>query len=106
MTSLKNLDINANLGSEVYIKNEDFQIKNYNNHCVFLDFSTKKCKIYTYRPQGCRFYPLIYDFQKDKCTFDKDCPRTHLFYQKSRILNETCKNLKDFIKNQLKIVLD
>jgi Fe-S-cluster containining protein len=90
------------------LKNKDgnYQIKNVDNHCVFLEFSTKKCRIYENRPQGCRYYPLIYDFEKDKCTFDKDCPRTHLFYQNNRILNETCKNLKDFIKDQLKIVLD
>ncbi|MFW9818681.1 MAG: YkgJ family cysteine cluster protein, partial [Candidatus Thorarchaeota archaeon] len=39
------------------LKNEDgnYQIKNVDKHCVFLDFSTKKCKIYKYRPQGCRF---------------------------------------------------
>jgi Fe-S-cluster containining protein len=89
-------------------RNEEgnYQIKNFEKHCVFLEFSTKTCKIYEYRPQGCRFYPLIYDFQKQNCTFDKDCPRIYLFYQDQGILKETCDNLKIFIKNQLNINLD
>ncbi|MFW9969204.1 MAG: YkgJ family cysteine cluster protein [Candidatus Odinarchaeota archaeon] len=85
-------------------KNGNFQIKNFEKHCVFLDYSTKKCKIYRYRPQGCRFYPLIYDIQNNNCAFDKDCPRVHLFYQDKKILVETCKNLKNFLKKQLKII--
>lgn len=85
-------------------KNGNFQIKNFEKHCVFLDISTKKCKIYRYRPQGCRFYPLIYDFQKNNCALDKDCPRSHFFYQDKKILVETCKNLKNFLKRQLKII--
>ncbi|MFX0021166.1 MAG: YkgJ family cysteine cluster protein [Candidatus Hermodarchaeota archaeon] len=90
------------------LKNKDgnYQIKNVDNHCIFLDFQTKQCKIYEYRPQGCRFYPLIYDFEKKNCIIDEDCPRPRLFYQNKRNLKETCKKLKGFIKNQLKIDLD
>jgi len=92
---------------EFAFKNENgnFQIKNFNNYCVFFDFSTKKCKIYGYHPLGCRFYPLIYDFQKKVCSFDKICPRTHLFYQNKKILTKVCENLKNFIEIQLKIEL-
>lgn len=87
------------------IKNRSgyFQLKNTASHCVFLDYLSKKCKIYEYRPQGCRFYPLTYDFQKSKCIFDKDCPRTHLFYQNEQILKKTCENLKIFLKSELKM---
>ena len=80
-----------------------FQLKNSANHCLFLNYITKKCTIYEYRPQGCRFYPLIYDFMKYKCIFDKDCPRTHLFYQKREELKKNCYDLKQFLKTQLKI---
>ncbi|MFX1379607.1 MAG: YkgJ family cysteine cluster protein [Promethearchaeota archaeon] len=86
-------------------ENGNFQIKNLNNHCIFLDFSTKKCNIYNYRPQGCRYYPLIYDSQKKDCVYDKDCPRIHLFYQDKAILTKTCENLRNFLKIQLKINL-
>ncbi len=89
-------------------KNKDgnYQIKNVEKHCVFLELSSKRCKIYKYRPQGCRFYPLIYVFHERNCIFDKDCPRIHLFYQDKGILKKTCEDLKIFIKNQLKINLD
>jgi Fe-S-cluster containining protein len=88
--------------------NEDgnFQMKNVNGHCIFLDLPTKKCKIFGSRPQGCRFYPLVYDFQTKNCTLDKDCPRTHLFYQNKKDFNRTCKNLKNFLEFQLKFDLD
>ena len=42
--------------------NEYYQLKNIEGHCVFFDLTSKICKIYKYRPQGCRFYSLIYDF--------------------------------------------
>jgi Fe-S-cluster containining protein len=89
-------------------KNKDgnFQMNNVDGHCVFFDFPTKKCKIYASRPQGCRFYPLIYDFQRRDCIMDTDCPRTHLFYQNKKILLKTCEKLRHFLKFQLNFKLD
>ncbi len=84
-------------------QNRFFQLKNSANHCVFLDFFSKKCKIYEYRPQGCRFYPLIYDFIQNKCVFDEDCPRTNLFYQDKQILKKICENLKSFLRTELEM---
>jgi len=80
-----------------------YQLKNIEDHCIFFDLTSKSCKIYKYRPQGCRFYPLIYDFQSEECVFDKDCPRFPLFYQDNQDLKKTCRNLKLFLKNKLKI---
>lgn len=104
------LDENSNKYSKDYFvfknKNGDYQLKNVEEHCVFLDFSTKKCNIYGYRPQGCRFYPLIYDFQKKDCIMDADCPRIHLFYQDKKVLTKTCENLKNYLKFQLKFDID
>lgn len=82
-------------------KRGHFQLKGIENHCVFFDTITKTCKIYYARPQGCRFYPLIYDYDKKKCVFDKDCPRTHFFYQNNDKLERSCKKIKKFIKEQL-----
>ena len=84
-------------------KKGHFQLKSIVNHCVFFDTITKTCEIYYARPQGCRFYPLIFDYDKKKCVFDKDCPRTHLFYQNNDRLERSCKKIKKFIKEQLLI---
>ena len=80
-----------------------FHLKNYNHHCYFYEVSTKTCKIYEIRPQGCRFYPLIYDIEKKKCTLDKDCPRTSIFYPNKFKRKETCLEIVRYLKNQLNI---
>ncbi len=73
-------------------KDRFFQLKNTKDHCVFLDSFSKQCNIYENRPFGCRFYPLIYNFQQKRCTFDIDCPRPYLFYQNKLDLEKTCEN--------------
>ncbi len=80
-----------------------FQLKNFEGHCIFFDLSSKKCKIYEFRPQGCRFYPLIYDTNKNKCTLDLDCPRKEIFYPTNQAFKITCFKLKQFLKNDLKV---
>lgn len=82
-----------------------FQLRNINGHCIFFDLSTKMCKIYPNRPQGCRFYPLIYNKDKKICVFDKDCPRTHLFYQSDDEFEKICKQIKMFVKEDLNLDL-
>ena len=83
----------------------NMQLKNINGHCIFFDISTKMCKIYPNRPQGCRFYPLIYDKDKKACVFDEDCPRTRLFYQSSNEFEKTCKQVQKFLREYLDIEL-
>ena len=94
-----------NLRKEDFVRkiNDYFQLKNINGHCVFFDISTKTCKIYTKRPQGCRFYPLTYDKDKKTCVFDEDCPRTHLFYRSGDEFEKTCKQIKKFVRKYLNI---
>ena len=50
------------------------ELKNIGGYCYFYDPSTKECKIYENRPEGCRYYPIIYHSTKRKCLVDKDCP--------------------------------
>lgn len=87
-------------------KNEQFQLKNIEGHCVFLDSYSKKCNIYKYRPQGCRFYPLIFDINEEKCKLDEDCPRNNLFYENKQNLKIACQNLKIFLKKQLNMKIN
>jgi len=81
------------------------QLKNKNAYCIFLENTSKLCKIYKIRPQGCRFYPIVYDNKKKICVYDKDCPRVKKFYLDKDNFQVVCNNIKNFIKSELKINL-
>ena len=78
-----------------------FQLKNVDGYCVFFDPTTKLCNIYMTRPQGCRFYPLIYDSDKNSCVFDQDCPRPELFYSNKNIQVKTCEKIVRFLEKEV-----
>jgi Fe-S-cluster containining protein len=82
-------------------KGDYFQLKNLDEHCIFLLPKTNTCKIYSFRPKGCLFYPMIYDLEKDQCVLDEDCPHKNLFYSNSSIFRETCKGLRNWVKKDL-----
>jgi len=112
MVSKKDINLilksySPNLRKEDFVleSNGFFQLRNVNGYCIFLDISTKTCKIYNNRPQGCRFYPLTYDKDKKTCVFDEDCPRIHLFYQSNNEFEKTCKQIKKFVREHLNIDL-
>jgi len=50
------------------------ELRNIDGHCYFYDPDSKKCIIYEHRPEGCKYYPIIYDARKRKCVLDSDCP--------------------------------
>ena len=58
---------------EEFLEEKDgfMALRNIDNHCIFL--KNKICSIYELRPQGCRFYPLIYDFNVDDFVIDNLC---------------------------------
>lgn len=87
-------------------KIKQFKLKNVEGHCVFLDSLFKTCNIYKYRPQGCRFYPLIYDINEKRCKLDVDCPRKDLFYKDKQNFKLTCQDLKIFLKKQLNMSIN
>jgi len=94
IAKLKALGFNLN---KIAIKVDNYyQLKNINGHCVFLDEKTKLCKIYKYRPLGCRLYPIIIDVEKLKVTVDPDCPAAHTVTVEDIIKN------KDLILKVLK----
>lgn len=39
-------------------------LRNLDNHCVFYDVQNRRCRVYSFRPSGCRVYPVIYDERK------------------------------------------
>ena len=78
-----------------------FQLKNSNEKCVFFNSTSKTCNIYEVRPQGCRFYPLIYSFKSRTCILDKDCPHKDIYFHNKKEVKKTCKNLKKFLKEKI-----
>lgn len=57
-----------------------WQLKNIENRCFFLS-KNGKCKIYDYRPVGCRVYPLIVDVKLSEFVIDNEC-REQLWFSK------------------------
>ena len=82
-----------------------YHLTNIDGHCYFFDISLKLCKIYEFRPDGCLYYPMIYDLSREECILDSDCPRTHLFYQNDSERKDICIKIKDFLKNDLKVII-
>lgn len=85
---------------------KQYQLKNNKGHCVFLEPSLKICTIYKYRPQGCKFYPLIFDLDVQNCKLDEDCPRTNLFYKNKDRLKTTCQDIKRYLKTELELEIE
>ena len=52
-------------------------LKNRNGRCVFL--GDEGCIIYSSRPEGCRFYPLVYNEKDRKAVVHDLCPYGHEF---------------------------
>ena len=104
---LNNASLNLKREDFIEINNDGFfQLKNVKGFCVFLEPSTKLCRVYKLRPQGCKFYPLIYDFDTSKCVLDVDCPRPNLFYETSRKAKKTCLKIKKYLNQQLNLNVD
>ena len=55
----------------------ELQLKNSKGKCVFL--RDNRCIIYSVRPEGCRFYPLVYDENCDDFVIHDFCPHGHEF---------------------------
>ena len=51
---------------------QDLQLTNEDGHCIFLVDS--RCSVHDDRPEGCRFYPLIFDLSVDRVVLDAFCP--------------------------------
>lgn len=62
--------------SEYLVRADDgfCELRNVNGFCYFYDPESKLCRIYENRPEGCRYYPIVYHARKRKCMTDPDCP--------------------------------
>lgn len=73
-----------------------YQLINVEGHCYFYDPQEKTCMVYASRPDGCRFYPIIYDTRRHRCIVDKDCPsRTTVTQQEIR---KACRDIRALVE--------
>jgi Fe-S-cluster containining protein len=73
------------------------RLRNVNGHCVFLEPSTGRCRIYPWRPVGCRLYPLVC-VPGQGVTLDPECPRA------SRVPVTAVKRLAPYVAELVKRV--
>jgi Fe-S-cluster containining protein len=72
ISDVKRIEESGYNRSEFLEEKEGFLVlQNIKGHCYFL--KDKRCAIYKVRPQGCRFYPLIYDFDVEEILIDELC---------------------------------
>jgi hypothetical protein len=52
-------------------------LRNVKGVCYFFDKNTCHCKVYENRPDGCRYYPIVYCVDEDRLMIDEEvCQRT------------------------------
>ena len=79
-----------------YVDQEGFhRLRNVDGNCFFL--KENKCLVYQLRPQGCRFYPIIFDLDSNKTILDSECPLIDTISQS--IVSRFSSDLKKFINS-------
>ncbi|RDE12978.1 MAG: YkgJ family cysteine cluster protein [Candidatus Thorarchaeota archaeon] len=73
-----------------------YQLRNVDGHCYFYDPEKRICIVYTSRPDGCRFYPIIYDARRHRCIVDKDCPSRATVSQQE--IRKACRDIRVLVE--------
>ena len=76
-----------------------WQLRNINGRCYFLT-DKGKCSIYTFRPQGCRVYPLVFEISEQDVIIDNDC-REVQWFAKQNYSEKQLSQVKKIAKNLL-----
>jgi Fe-S-cluster containining protein len=72
------------------------ELKNVDGHCYFYDPSSKGCSIYDARPEGCRWFPVVYHYKKRKCVSDDVCPASPILTRND--IRKVCHKVKALIE--------
>ena len=67
-------------------------LKNSNGRCVFL--GEDSCIIYSFRPEGCQLYPLVYHENYRKVVVHNLCP----YHNEFKVSRDDIDNLHAFLK--------
>jgi Fe-S-cluster containining protein len=61
-------------GEFTIIKDGFYTMKNRKGACCFFDKKSKCCRVYAKRPEGCRYYPMMYSlYEKQPIIDEKEC---------------------------------
>ncbi len=60
----------------VFFDDEGYaRLRNTQGHCVFYNVKDHSCRVYRWRPEGCRLYPVVFD-EENWIVLDHDCCST------------------------------
>ncbi|TFF83963.1 YkgJ family cysteine cluster protein [Candidatus Thorarchaeota archaeon] len=95
---VKRIDALGYQREEYLVRAEDgfCELKNVNGFCYFYDPVSRLCRIYENRPEGCRYYPIVYHARKRKCVTDDDCPSRETVSREE--IRKVCHKLRRLIK--------
>lgn len=74
------------------------RLKNSDGRCVFL--GDHGCIIYSFRPEGCRLYPLVYDEDYGKGVIHDFCPYGNEFKVGGDDIENLCVLIKKLYKEE------
>ena len=57
------------------------QLRNSRGYCIFYQVEKCRCRVYKYRPLGCRIYPVIYS-EEEGVVVDDLCPQARTVSKK------------------------
>lgn len=80
----------------VRVKDGFCELKNVNGNCYFYDPVTKMCIIYEARPEGCRWYPVVYHARKKRCYGDSECPASRALTRTQ--VRRVCHNVRNLVR--------
>ena len=97
-SDMERIDSLGHMRSEYVVRTKDgfYQLRNLDDYCCFYDSEKKTCRIYEQRPDGCRFYPIIYDARRHRCVVDKDCPSRETITTEE--INRACPEVRKLVK--------
>jgi Fe-S-cluster containining protein len=97
-SDMERIDSLGHMRNEYVVRTKDgfCQLRNLGGYCCFYDSEEKTCRIYEQRPDGCRFYPIIYDVRRHRCVVDKDCPSRETVTKEE--INRVCPEVRNLVK--------
>jgi Fe-S-cluster containining protein len=97
-SDMERIDSLGRARNEYVVRTKDgfCQLRNLDAYCCFYDSENKKCEIYEQRPEGCRFYPIIYDVRRHKCVVDTDCPSRGTVTKEE--INRACAGVRKLVE--------